>query len=181
MVRMSPARLTAPEETGAEDLASHLRAAVNRAQKTKKYLIQQLDIFKGYADLKNTKEEFFESVRAFRSSIVSYLTKTKIVDEEDINRLDTLLASLDSDKTKGYEKKVYWNSAGPKYDKAQSILNHLILSMDATKVPFLITCEDFAKLLFSEKTAIAIILAGIFFLLGRYLDDLISLFKQLLH
>lgn len=174
---MSPARLTAPEETGAEDLASHLRAAVNRAQKTKKYLMQQLDIFKGYADLENSKCEFFESVRTFGKTTVSYLMKTKIVNGEDIKALDKLLESLDSDETKGYDNKVYWNSARPKYDKAQSILNHLILSMDATKVPFLIRCEDFLRVLFSEKTAITIIIAGLCFLLGLFLHYLISLFK----
>ena len=172
--------MTDLEETGAEGRATSETLEVNRAQKTKRYLIQQLDIFKGYADLKNTKEEFFESVRAFRNTIASYLTKTKIVDEEDINRLDTLLTSLDSDKTKGYHNKVYWNSAGPKYDKAQSILNHLILSMDATKVPFLIRCEDFLRVLFSEKTAITIIIAGLCFLLGFVVKYLISFFQQLL-
>jgi hypothetical protein len=173
--------LTDWAETGAEEPVSRQRAAVNRAQKTKSYLIQQLEMFKGYADLENSKDEFFKSVRAFRSTTVSYLRKTRIVSNQDIDRLDDLLADLDNDKTKGYHNQVYWNRVRPKYDNAKSILNDLIFSMDWAKVPFLIRCEDFAKLLFSEKTAIAIILIGISFLLGRYLDHLISFFKQLLH
>jgi hypothetical protein len=133
------------------------RVQLNRAIRIKQYLIEQLEIFERYVNLGESKDEFFEAVRKFRDSTVSFLSKSEVINQDDLNRLDKSLADIDTQKSAGYENKVYWNGTKPKYDKVKCILNDLILNMDRIKLPFSIWFRDY----FSERSFVQRILVGV--------------------
>jgi hypothetical protein len=158
---------------------------LNRAKKTKQYLLGQLEIFKGYVDLGDSKDEFFSAIRKFRDTTVSYLRKTGIINQDDLDKFDNILANIDTKKSKGVNNKVYWSGVRSEYDKAKSMLNEFILNMDGTQVPLSIICKDFGKDLFTQKSVIYIILSVVSFVVIALLTGLakwffsylISLFK----
>jgi hypothetical protein len=153
---------------------------LNRAEKTKQYLINRLELFKGYRDLIDSKVSFFESVRRFRENTIPFLRKTKIIKESELQKLDNLLASIDTMKSKGSNTEVYWKRVRLEYGEVQSTLNDLILSMDQTKVPFSIRLEDFLKDLFAEKSALSIILGVVVVLLLAILTGIVNFFINLI-
>lgn len=145
---------------------------MNRAKKTKQYLKEQLDIFKGYGDLRDYREAFFPAIARFRAAVVSSLRSTGMISQDDLDKLDNILASIDTMKSKGHDNKVYWSRVGPEFDKTKVMLYDFIHRMDETKVPPSIKCKDFVKDLFSGKSAIFVILSAITLLIVALLTDL---------
>ncbi|KPJ62255.1 hypothetical protein AMJ44_15885 [candidate division WOR-1 bacterium DG_54_3] len=158
---------------------------LNRAERTKKYLIGQLQLFERYAGWRDSNEAFFPAIATFRNSTVSCLRSTKLIRQVDIDEFDRILANIDSMKSKGYDSKVYWSRVGPEYDKAKSMLNEFILLMDETTVPFRLRFKDFMKDIFTEKSAgiiilgiVTVIVAGsLTGVLDLLINWLLSLFK----
>jgi hypothetical protein len=152
---------------------------VNRDEKTKRYLSEQLDIFKGFRSF-NSRDEFFPTVNKFRETTIRYLKGAKIVNQKDIDELDNLLAKIDTKKTKGINNKVYWNGVTPVYDQVISKLNHIILDMNEIKIPFKlrvkdIIAENYIKIIVGILTT-SIIVSYFLGLANKVINFFVSLF-----
>jgi len=90
---------------------------MNRAEKTKQYLEEQVDRFKRLEQLRHSRKDFFSAVFRFRETTISYLKRTAIIGDIDLNELDQLFQELDCCKTKGSENEVYWSRVGPLFKK----------------------------------------------------------------
>jgi VIT1/CCC1 family predicted Fe2+/Mn2+ transporter len=109
---------------------------MNRAQNTKKYLNERLRDLKDFASLERAKEEFFDSVRHFRSTIIQDLNKFRTLDSTDIKEFDDILLSIEKHRGQGGPNSpVYWNGTMPDYGKAQSKIYELIAKATNARVP----------------------------------------------
>jgi hypothetical protein len=115
---------------------------VNRAEKTRQYLVEQVQRFRRVEQLRQSRKDFFAAISTFRQSTVSYLRKTAIVSDRDLGQLGHLFEEIDSCKTKGSENEVYWNRVGPAFSRVILSLDELADRMHEVKVPFLVQVRD---------------------------------------
>ena len=116
---------------------------MNRAERTKQYLDEQVDRFRRLEQLRNSRKDFFSAVRRFGETTLSHLRKTKIVRDADFIKLDRLFAEIDSCKTKGSQNEVYWSRVGPAFTRVISSMDELAGRMHETSIPFRLQVRDF--------------------------------------
>lgn len=130
---------------------------MNRAQRTKEELEKQLRLFESYSNMRDSKEAFFSAVARYRTSVVALLKKKKLFSQTNIQTFDAILANIDTMKSKGHDKKVYWSRVGPEFDKAKTMLCDLIHQMDDVKVPLHYLIQDY----FSDRTFVQGVFVGV--------------------
>jgi hypothetical protein len=149
---------------------------LNRKERTRKRLIDELHRLESLADRRGSKDAFFAAIATFRAGIVSYLRTTKLINQVDIDKFDRILANIDPMKTKGHDNKVYWSSVGPEYDKAITLLNGFISCVGEKRTPMKIAFVDFLKSAFTTKSVMYVILTVVAILIA---DRLTGLFGAL--
>jgi hypothetical protein len=126
-------------------------------ERTKQYLNERLERFKRLQNLRNVKEDFFPAINGFRQTTIPYLKKIEIVDHTHVDKLDKLLAEIDTYKTKGHGDEVYWSRVGPAFNKVILTIDELKGSMDEVKIPLRRSIKDFL----SERSLLEKIVGGV--------------------
>ena len=146
---------------------------MNRAEKTKQYLLEQVDRFRRLEELRHSRKDFFLAVRRFRETTVSHLKRTALVSDNDLWGLDRLFAEIDSCKTKGSENEVYWSRVGPAFTKVILTLDELASRMHEIRIPFLLQVRDFVwDLSLLQKIMVPVIAALIVALIIYLISNL---------
>ncbi|EQB62630.1 MAG: hypothetical protein RBG1_1C00001G0209 [candidate division Zixibacteria bacterium RBG-1] len=143
---------------------------MNRAEKTKQYLLQQLEIFKGFKSLELNKDKFFDNIKEFKEATILSLRKTGLIGILELKELEEILSELEKKRTKGgTETMVYWGSTTKGFTEVQSKLSQLALKMDNLKLPLRIRLFDYSKNVLADphfaRAVIAAIIGGLIVLL----------------
>ena len=145
---------------------------MNRVERTKPYLNERLEMFRRLQNLRNSKSDFFPAVKRFRQATVPYLRNTGIIDHTRLDKLDRLLAEIDTYKTKGFGDEVYWSRVGPAFNKVILTLDELKGFMDEVKIPFHLWIKDYL----CERSLVEKIVGGVIVtLIGWLIIYVISL------
>jgi hypothetical protein len=117
---------------------------MNRAEKTKQYIEDQIKKLLSYKSLLGSKDAFYSSINAFHSEFISGLKKTCLIEDQILERLDGLFSDIDRTKTKSARpNEIYWNAVSPLFDKIIKELNDVIGKFSAIKIPVKIYIYDF--------------------------------------
>ena len=119
---------------------------MNRAEKTREYVIGQLTRLNNMASLRDSKDAFFDSIGHLRKEVISNLKDSSIVKEQDVVRLDSLLADISNYRSKSAGRnEVYWNAVGPVFSASIEKMNEIIFKLSTTRLPMNVFIVDFLK------------------------------------
>ncbi|MFH1701130.1 MAG: hypothetical protein ABIE07_11140 [Candidatus Zixiibacteriota bacterium] len=119
---------------------------MNRKEKLRQYLLEQVNRFSDYERYRKEKDIFFNSIEHFKREFIAHIERQPLIKEEQVKRFANLLATIVSYKTKSTgPNEVYWNAVSGPFGSTIQDIYKIIADLEFIVLPFHHLAIDFFK------------------------------------